>query len=663
MKSINKTKIFAIFAAVLMAIATTSCLDPLDSVDGMVNVSIAPHGMEPVIWDLMCQTGELDILFDRFAFALALAMHYPTARDFLIHNLLYERHFFRLKDLIDEEVEIKWVIVNMLNYSISFNCFLDEFPDMRISMPRHNIEDLRARHKAGETCSLVVVYKPCDYNPETNALTGYSWWCREPIKIEDLASYDDFVFVVEFNMRTNGILGDEINDPYAIHNMRQARLNFMDMTGMYMPEIYPNKKYIRFLPRDEYELDLLTSDSTFILFEFPLHYEIGMNENCFHHNSNLPEGAVPWQYVVVPIYKTLPNVKYELLYYVFIPDLNADESEDCYYDLLMYEAYKLTGNLNESDYNQMSTRFFRPTRWHASGRITVFDNNLGQRPLVGATVRVQRFTRTERAVTDRDGRFHAGRFIYSARYSIQWSTPHFSIRAGTIFQAQHKGPKQREAWYLNIVNDATEVSRLQNFYATIHRAAFHYYYGDIRGLRRPPGDPFRPMRIAAVDRGNPDRSGRFSPVLPNQIKVWNNYRFHNMLTYANVIHELTHASHWRMVGTVNFLITSDHVRESWANGVAWELTRMVYSGYEGHSSPSNRRTHVVMDMIDTRSNDNNPNGARYPHDRVEGYTIRQIEDALIGVVTWNQWRDNIKRRYNNATSIHLDALFDYWSNR
>jgi hypothetical protein len=62
-------------------------------------------------------------------------------------------------------------------------------------------------------------------------------------------------------------------------------------------------------------------------------------------------------------------------------------------------------------------------------------------------------------------------------------------------------------------------------------------------------------------------------------------------------------------------------------------------------------TGVVQDMIDGIEG----------YDQVTGYTIRQIEDALIGQLTWNAWRDNIKNLYNNATENNLDALFDYWN--
>ena len=49
------------------------------------------------------------------------------------------------------------------------------------------------------------------------------------------------------------------------------------------------------------------------------------------------------------------------------------------------------------------------------------------------------------------------------------------------------------------------------------------------------------------------------------------------------------------------------------------------------------------------------------NDNVTGYTIREIEDALLGQRTWKGWKDNIKNRYNNATENNLDALFSAWN--
>ena len=55
-------------------------------------------------------------------------------------------------------------------------------------------------------------------------------------------------------------------------------------------------------------------------------------------------------------------------------------------------------------------------------------------------------------------------------------------------------------------------------------------------------------------------------------------------------------------------------------------------------------------------------GSLYPIDRVENYTISQLENALVNARYWNQWRDNIKLKYNNSTEIFLDELFNNWSN-
>jgi hypothetical protein len=94
------------------------------------------------------------------------------------------------------------------------------------------------------------------------------------------------------------------------------------------------------------------------------------------------------------------------------------------------------------------------------------------------------------------------------------------------------------------------------------------------------------------------------------------------------------------------------VAESWARGVQWELTRMVYPPTIMVDYPiyTNIYTGVVQDMIDGISG----------NDQVTGYTIRQIEDALPGQLTWNAWKTNIKNLYNNATENNLDALFNYW---
>jgi hypothetical protein len=231
-----------------------------------------------------------------------------------------------------------------------------------------------------------------------------------------------------------------------------------------------------------------------------------------------------------------------------------------------------------------------------------------------------------------------------------------------LSSAKYSGPKRKGDWNLSIKGGT------QEFYATIFRAAHHYYYKNIKGLRRPPQNSFwkTQLKIRAYNENNNDANGNHAAWrrflgLGSAIKIYNPQNDSKDI-YATVIHELAHASHWNMDRS-DFNDTESKVKESWARGVQWELTRMVYTGYKGGSTIRPRYTQVVVDMIDKPANfDQNEGSERLSEDNVEDYTIRQIEDALKGQKNWNAWKNNIKNKYNNETENNLDALFNYWSN-
>ncbi len=480
------------------------------------------------------------------------------------------------------------------------------------------------------------------------------------------------------------VLGEKINDPYAICNMKAAYSN-LKSAGEDTPveEIQPNKKYLRFLPKDEAEWDLLKSDTSLVLYDFPLDYEIAVY-GTYYHDPELPDSSVTWQYCVVPIDKEVPNIQHELLYEVFIPSFDSLELDTTFksasittnfFEQLVYESYKLTGNVKETDDNLKSTKgIFKPKRWHPSGRITVQDDLLGSIPLEGANVHARWATHMEDCNTNSKGEFSMGGFIYEVNYSIKWDRYEYSIRSGTAGQAWYNGPKQKGAWNLHISSGASI------FYATIHRAAFHYYYGNTGGIKRPPQNSGldAQMKIAAMNESNDDINGQHAAWkrvlgILNWIKIWNPQHDDDDI-YGTVIHELAHASHWDM-GHGDFNDTETIVKESWARGVQRVLTRMVYSSY----NPSYARvnyTGIVIDMIDgfgTKGTsswwDNDKDDWGYPasyksyNDQVSGYTLKQIEDALKGQKNWSGWKDNIKNKYTNGTENNLDAAFTYWNTK
>lgn len=57
------------------------------------------------------------------------------------------------------------------------------------------------------------------------------------------------------------------------------------------------------------------------------------------------------------------------------------------------------------------------------------------------------------------------------------------------------------------------------------------------------------------------------------------------------------------------------------------------------------------------------NNDSFPDDRVTGYTIQQIENALYGnggVSLFSNWKHNLINMFDNPTEEFVDALFRSW---
>lgn len=155
--------------------------------------------------------------------------------------------------------------------------------------------------------------------------------------------------------------------------------------------------------------------------------------------------------------------------------------------------------------------------------------------------------------------------------------------------------------------------------------------------------------------------------------------------FAITVHELAHVSHWEIGYStgqyvIDALADDPFLPESWAVGVEHTIINRVYpNGGSLYQFPydldrqnwtlrriqtdSDGYTPIVIDMID----DVNQSTARIngridpnrPNDRVSGYTLGQLEDALPGSFgSWWTWRNRIRKMYNNPTEgEELDYLF------
>lgn len=478
--------------------------------------------------------------------------------------------------------------------------------------------------------------------------------------------------------------GDSIllENPYTVENMSKALERIKLNNPKYALgsfKVQPSHVYLKFIPQNAEEEGLLKKDSTTHYFDYRLDAEY--NEE-YLENRVPDKDSIPVYYTAVPVGKTLPNVKYEVLSKLYIPEQDAYfaniKDNDEYlvngtvnnttdlFNNLVYLAYEQTGN-EEELLTQNATpeaRWIFGKKWRPKGRITINDNcgprSTGEIGLEGAKILMRQWFTVDSGITDANGYFQTGTVRGKAKYVIQWERYQYSIRSGNFGQAETHGPNvKNQDWNYNIANGNPFL------YGHIHRAAYHYYYKNIKNLRRPPENGFlnTQMKIGAFNyadsggtNGNYSCYRRFLGILP-AIRIYNDNRTSCQI-YGTTIHELGHASHWKMNRSA-YRNTDGGVKESWARGVQGELTKMQYSDYTLYSSYRfSDYTGVVEDLID---NDGHfANNIYNTNEFVNGYTVKQLEDALNGKTTRLSWQNNIISLYSNPTKTQVPAVFNYW---
>lgn len=503
-------------------------------------------------------------------------------------------------------------------------------------------------------------------------------------------------------------LGKKLENPFSVTNMQRALdtiLKEVKKSKSYQAksfqksaeqiEIKETDLYVRFLPKDSLELDLIKKDTTIIFYDHPLDYEIE-EQGEHYHDPEIPEDQITWQYTVVKPDYEFPEVQHEILSDLFIPENSEGYYEEEDTNTQGKSSYSktnslssletvslyLTNNLTEEEKEEIEQEKEKnlqakrvcvwficwnvPDRWNPSGTVKIEDTELGWQPVQGVKVRARRWFTTKTARTNSNGYFKTGSFRRPANYSIVWETYQFSIREKwwCFFsqQAWVNGPKMKSPWNVNLTKHSKHW-----FHGTIFQAAYHYYYQNIKGLKRPPTNSFwKPqMKIRAHFEQNNEINGshqkdaRIFGIFA-RIHMYNPQNSSSSI-YATTIHELAHASHWELrKNNWNFGNTHTKVKESWARGVEWELTRMKYpaSKYKGRFWNTNSKdyTLVVADLIDNDFNNSyeaTNRGFIDSRDQVSGFTISQLEYSIKNVQSWNDWRDRL---------IGIKGGYDYNNN-
>lgn len=375
------------------------------------------------------------------------------------------------------------------------------------------------------------------------------------------------------------VLGKKLDNPYSVANVRKAlNLVYPTRSGA---EIDPNGLYVRFLPKNEAEVNRL-SELGLELFDHPLDYEI-LQEGDFYHDESLPEEQITWQYTLVPPDFNFPaGIEHQLLDECYLPEEDEPATkgaEGIDWNLIEREAFRLSGN------ETLLLPETRGRRTRPEGRITIEDPKAKSKRIVGVSgvkVVTNVFVRFSSTYTDRNGKYSI-RKKYSAmpHYRLEFrNVKGFSIGLNLILQpASSSGLGKGAPSGLNVKIDENSDGTLFRR-CVVNNAAYDYY--DIchdLGVDAPASN----IRIWIMKRMNlssalmahhgsllNNRTADrflgiykyilrvFLPDITIGVKTNNDYAG----LYGSTIHEMAHASHFKKVGSsywnkyIGYVLTS-----------------------------------------------------------------------------------------------------------
>ena len=397
------------------------------------------------------------------------------------------------------------------------------------------------------------------------------------------------------------VLGDRLENPYTTENVRDA------YTALYptksRDEIETSHLYVRFLPENEEEFDLLT-ESGLDLVDYPLDYEI-LVDGDYYHDPSVGEDNITWQYAVVPADYEFPDVKHEIIDECFITETEpvvSRSGDGIDWEAVEREAYRLSGNGDMLVPESLT----RAGKVCPSGRITIVDEAAsGGKPfgVAGVRVRCNTFVKFANAYTDRDGYYSISKkFSANLKYRLVFKNEKgFAICFNLILvpastSALGKGPASGLSVTITRDSDRTLFLR-----SVVNNAAYDYISrcsADDMNLTLPPGD-LRIWLLSKLEASSAimvhhkvavshslvkDFLGFFATLIsyfaPDvTIGTANMYSYADV--YRTVCHELAHCSHFSQVGKDYWNRYVEYILRAYlkSGGSAYGDGSAEYAGY------------------------------------------------------------------------------------
>ncbi|MGN0190534.1 MAG: hypothetical protein ACI39U_02655 [Candidatus Cryptobacteroides sp.] len=377
------------------------------------------------------------------------------------------------------------------------------------------------------------------------------------------------------------VLGRQLDDPFKTENMSKALQALYPTKADRLP-LESTDYYVRFLPRNQEEFDLLKSMGIELL-DHPVDYEV-LKEGDWYHDPSIDREEITWQYAVVPRDFEFPeSVRYQILHGCYIASNDSEtKSDGLDWDAVERKAFEITGN---------AAMLEEPTKASAKvtpeGRITICDPKYaGGKPVgvSGVTVSCNAFVKFAKAYTDIDGYYRMNKsFTAKPRYRLVFKNEkdfcigfNFILVPASVSTLGKSGP---EGVSIEVTKDSEEKLYRR---CVVNNATYDYMLrcndADM-GITPPPGDlriwilPFMeesscPMLhhgafvseplIASVLGQYAFLAKLFSPDIT--IGASGNDDYDSI--YSVTVHELAHSSHYAVRGNdfwnpyIRYILTS-----------------------------------------------------------------------------------------------------------
>lgn len=453
-------------------------------------------------------------------------------------------------------------------------------------------------------------------------------------RVTSFAKQGADVEVMECPEGTEVYVGERLRNPYHYEVMQEAyqiisNLGYWSFTRN-TPTEYPliNAFYFRVLPSSYEELSVLLSDENIIYSCIPFDYQIDEDCGDYYMDPECPSDTITWLYAVIPTTYALPQVgtaQVEVLDYLHIPEevepVPSGEVDGV--GLLEYLAYKLTGNLDEWDEEDIDyyEQFFSGIGTNNYGGANNSSRGLLSKKYPTGTLRVHNtdkdslegmdrvqvlmynFGRSCKVLTDANGHYVSTiPFRTKVRYAIRFYNeptktsilPTFPIMGS----AQHRLGKHSKT---GLSYDCYTNSKAWR-YATINNTLMrNYSFNEEYGIPTPEG-----LNIWVIGNDNDNWAGS-TPLLHLSAGAYSGLAY-SILHYTGLpllcvllpdillfekqnvssttselsetmFHELAHASHYLQVGGTYWDHYISHI--IWNQGYGDNENSSIFAGYCG----------------------------------------------------------------------------------